>query len=287
METSVLNSNNNDYGYLYVGMGEKYRKEAEISARSVKRFTKYKTCIITEDENYKSEYFDIIITHELVTDFYGKIVCMQKTPFKNTMYLDGDTFICSDIDHILDVLDLFDMSLSPDRFYHDYAFIRKYNPNFKIAYENVITQYHCGVILYRQNENVKQFFKDWESIHLEQNLKSDMVSFRDAFIKNVNKVTICPLPFEYNYHGTQAYGVANMEIRVIHERLGEKWNTLTTVMLSFEEMERKAKKFNKYHCRRIIIPYIGVIPYYWNLYHLKRKFKKMLGIKKTEKAKTL
>ena len=62
-------------GFLYVGMGKKYRMEAEISARSLKQYTKYPICIVTEDSNYKSEYFDIIIVANLVTDFYGKIIC--------------------------------------------------------------------------------------------------------------------------------------------------------------------------------------------------------------------
>ena len=273
-------------GFLYVGMGKKYRMEAEISARSLKQYTKYPICIVTEDANFKSEYFDIIIVADLVTDFYGKIICMQKSPFTNTLFLDCDTFICSNIDNLFDVLDLFDMSLLPDRFYHDYPFINKYNPNFKIRYEHVITQYHCGIILYRMNEAMKTFFKDWERIHLEQNMKSDMISFREAFIDNANKVTICPLAFEYNYHGTNAYGVANAEIKIIHERLGERWNTLTTIMLPFEAMQKKAKQFNKFHSRRIIIPYFGVIPYTWNLYHLKKKFKILLGIKRTKKADT-
>lgn len=273
-------------GFLYVGMGKKYRMEAEISARSLKQYTKYPTCIITEDPTYTCEYFDIIIVADLVTDFYGKIVCMQKTPFENTLFLDCDTFICSNIDNLFDVLEVFDMSLLPDRFYHDYPFISKYRPDFKIRYENVITQYHCGIILYKMNDAVKKFFADWERIHLEQNMKSDMLSFREAYIDNARTVIICPMPFEYNYHGTFAYGTPNAEIKIIHERLGEKWNTLTTVMLPFEAMQKKAKQFNKYHCRRIIIPYIGVIPYTWNLYHVKKKLKQLFGIKKTKKAET-
>jgi alpha-N-acetylglucosamine transferase len=273
-------------GFLYIGMGKKYRMEAEMSARSVKQYTKYKTCLVTEDADYKSEFFDIIIVSEFVPDFYGKIVCMQKSPFENTFYLDGDTFVCSDIDHMFQALEVFDMSLSPDRFYHDYGFIEKYNPSYKIKYENAIVQWHCGIILYRMNDATRKFFADWERIHLEQKMKSDMLSFRDAYIENARSVIICPLPFEYNYHGTHAYGVANMEIKIIHERLGERWNTLTTVMLPFEKMQKKAKQFNKVHTRRIIIPYLGVLPYKWNLYQLKKKIKKMLGVKRTKKAET-
>lgn len=273
-------------GYLYVGMGKKYRMEAEISARSLKQYTKYPICIITEDADYKCEYFDIIIVADLVTDFYGKIVNMQKTPFKNTLFLDCDTFICSDIDNLFDVLDIFDMSLLPDRFYHDYPFINQYNPNFKIRYENVITQYHCGIILYQMNERTEKFFTDWERIHLEQNMKSDMISFREAYIDNARSVIICPLPFEYNYHGTHAYGIANAEIKVIHERLGERWDTLTTVMLPFEKMQKIAKRYNKIKSRRIIIPYLGIIPYTWNLYHVKKKIKTLFGIRRTKKAET-
>ncbi|MGI8952796.1 MAG: hypothetical protein ACR2FN_14575 [Chitinophagaceae bacterium] len=276
----------NKCGYLYIAIGKKYVIEAEISARSLKRFTEYPLCIITDDANYENDLFDIIMHETMPGDFVAKIIGVAKTPFERTVYLDNDTFICTPVDEMFDVLDFFDMSLMPFPFLHSYSFFNRYNSSYKLKYEKIIPEYHFGVMIYKMNDAVKNLMNDWIVKHEEMHIKADCSSFREAYFKHIPNVRISPLPLEYNYHGTHSIGIAYNEIKIIHERLGEKWNTLTTVMLPFEKMEKKAKRMNKYHCKRIIIPYIGVIPYTFSPYHIKYKFKKMLGIKRTKKAET-
>ena len=275
-----------DKGFLYIAFGKRYLQEVEISARSLKRFTKLPVCVITDDINFSSEYVDEIIITDTVTDFVSKIVCFPKTPFKKNVFLDTDTFVCAPVDQLFDVLDIFDIAMTVERYNHSYGFIHEYNPGFNIRYENVLPEYHTGVIVYKFNEAVKSLFTDWLQIHNAIRLKTDMPSFREAFIQHIGKVNIATLPFEYNYYGTHSFGFAHTEIKIIHERLGEKWNTLTRVMLPYEKMEKKAKMMNRYHCKRIIIPYIGVLPYTWNPYRLKYKLKSFFGIKKTKKSET-
>ena len=273
-------------GFLYVAIGKRYLMEAEISARSLKRFTKYPVCLITDDPSLAPDFFDQVISTDPIADFESKITGIQKTPFEKTIYLDTDTFICKPLDNLFEVLEVFDMGMTIEKSNHSYAFFRRYNPSFQLRLENVLPEYNTGLIAYNNNFPVKDLLRDWLSIHYEMKVKADMPSFREAFIKNAASVRIAALPSEYNYFGTHSFGFAHNEIKVIHERLGERWNSLTTVMLPFEKMDRQAKKMNKYHCKRIIVPYVGVIPYTLSPYRIKYKIKQWLGIKKTKKAET-
>jgi alpha-N-acetylglucosamine transferase len=273
-------------GFLYIAFGNKYLQEVEISARSLKRFTKFSVCVITDDATFSSSYIDEIIIAETMTGFTSKIIGLAKTPFEQTVFLDSDTFVCAQIDQLFDILDLFDMAMAVERNNHSYSFIAKYKPDFKISYENVFPEYNTGVIVYKENAAVKGLLSDWLEMHNTLQFKADMPSFRETFMQHIGKVNIASLPFEYNYFGTHSFGFAHSEIKVIHERFGEKWNTLTRVMLPYEKMEKKAKRMNKYHCKRIIVPYFGAVPYTWSPYRLKYKLKTFFGIKKSKKSET-
>ena len=273
-------------GFLYIAIGKRYLLEAQISARSLRRFTKHPICIITDEANFTSPLFDIIIHENMPADFVSKIIGIKKTPFQKTIYLDSDTFICAPIDQLFKILDLFDMAMTIDRYNHSYGFLQHYNASFQLKFENVLPEYHTGLIVYGDSQPVKGLINDWLELHQQMNVKADMPSFREAFIKNATTVRIAPLPFEYNYFGTLSFGFAYNEIKIFHERLGERWNTLTTLMLPFEKMDKKARMMNKYHYKRIIIPYFGVIPYRYSPYIIKHKLKRLLGIKKTKKAET-
>lgn len=275
-----------DTGFLYVAFGKRYLHEALISARSLKRFTQFPVCVITDQPVGDHHYFDMVINAAPRYDFVSKIIGMQMTPFKKTVFLDTDTFVCSSIDNLFDALELFDMALTVENFLHSYEFIRKYNPEFFLRFEKLVPEFNTGVIVYRSNEVVTRIFKDWLDCHEAMHVKTDMPAFREAYLKNVHQVSILTLPFEYNYFGTKSFGFVYNEIKVIHERLGERWNTLTSMCLPFEKMDKVAKRMNKYTCKRIIVPYLGVIPYNWNPYRLKYKIKQLLGIKMTKKADT-
>lgn len=269
-----------------MAFGKRYLLEAEISARSLKRFTQFPICVITDININSSGLFDKVMYSEPTYDFIAKAIGMQMTPFEQTVFLDTDTFVCSSIDNLFDLLQIFDMGLTVDNFIHSFSFIRKYRPDFIIPFENVIPEYNTGVVVYKNNVIVRKLINDWKELHKELRFKTDMPSFREAVIINADKLKITPIPFEYNYTGTNSLGFAYNEIKVIHERLGERWNTLTTVMLPFDKMERQARRMNRFTGKRIIIPYVGVIPYTWSPFRIKYQLKKFFGIKKSKKADT-
>lgn len=280
----MLSSDNK--GYLYIAFGKRYLHEVEVSARSLKRFTNLPVCLVTNDIHFESKYVDEVIIENAPNDFESKIRGVRKTPYQKTIFLDTDTFVCSSIDNLFQLLDIFDLGLTVDRFNHSYAFFQKYNPSFRLQLENIMPEFHTGVIVYNSSVQVLNLFDDWLNIHEEMHIKADMPSFREAYLKNSDSVRIVPLPFEYNYFGTNSFGIAYGEIKVIHERLGGKWNSLTSIMLPFKQMDKIARKLNKRVCKRIIIPYLGVIPYYYSPYRIKYKLKQIFGIKKTKKAET-
>ncbi len=276
----------NSKGFLYTAVGVKYLKEAEIAATSLRRFTSLPICMITDDNTYTHPVFDQLIFVEPVETYANKILALSQTPFDKTIFLDSDTFVCAPIDNLFDALDIFDMAMTVDNFMHSYAFFLKHRPDFKLRYETVIPEYNTGVIAMTKNPATTKLLADWMRLHEEMNVKADMASFREAFIDNAHSVRIVPLPFEYNYHGTNSFGFLYNEVKVIHERLGEKWGTLTTMMLGFEKMDRLATKLNKYTIKRIVVPYFGVIPYTWSPYSIKKKIKRWFGVKHTKKAET-
>lgn len=274
-------------GFLYIAHGIKYFKEAEVSATSLRRFTKLPICLITNDETYVNPVFDQVTCLKNLEKSYGsKISGLLHSPFDKTIFLDSDTFVCAAVDQVFEALDIFDVAMTVDNFMHSYLFFNKYRPDFKLRYEAVIPEYNTGVIAIRKNTVTNQLLSDWMQVHVEMNINADMPSFREAYINNAATVRITPLPFEYNYHGTHSFGFLYNEVKVIHERLGEKWNTLTGSMLGYDQMDKWAKRLNKSKVKRLVIPYFGIIPYVWSPFVIKNKIKKMFGIKRTKKAET-
>lgn len=273
-------------GYLYIACGKKYITEAEISARSLRRFTQHPICIVTDDAAYINSLFDAVVYINETSDFVSKIIGLPCTPYQRTIFLDTDTFVCSNIDNLFTCLDVFDMSLSTDPYIHSYSFLHKYNPSFQLAYEKVIPQYNTGVIVYKINDGVIKLFHDWLILHRQMNVKANMPSFREAFIANAAAVRIIPLPNEYNFTGIKSFAIAFSEIKVLHERLAEKKGTLTAYMQSFDEMDKFTRRLNRYPYKRIIIPYFGAIPYTWSPFMIKARIRKFFGVKKHRKSES-
>ncbi|MCX7745006.1 MAG: hypothetical protein N2167_10630 [Flavobacteriales bacterium] len=273
------------YGYLYIAVGEMFRNEAEQSCRSLKRFTRFPVVLITDEPNYQTVYFDsVIYADDLGHSFEVKIRGMMRSPFQRTIYLDTDTFVCASIDSIFEFLDYFDFAMTLDQYGHSYSFWKTYQPNYPIALQNTLHEFNTGVVGYVKSSIVENFFGLWLQIHRQLGMYADMPTFREAFLKMPVRIGI--LPGEYNFTGIKSMAIAYNIIRVIHDRLGEKWNNLRPHMADYDSMDKIAKRLNKRSCKRLIIPYIGVIPFMWSPYNMKRKFKSWLGIKAKKKRES-
>ncbi len=164
LEISDSNELQTVQGYLYVAVGIKYIKEAEISATSLRRFTQLPICLVTSDDQYDHPVFSQIIRVAAAETYANKIVGLQASPFIETIFLDSDTFVCSSIDNVFEVLNIFDMAMTVDNFIHSYSFFQKHRPDFKLRYEGVIPEYNTGVIAMKNNAGTKKLLSDWMNL---------------------------------------------------------------------------------------------------------------------------
>jgi hypothetical protein len=272
-------------GYLYIAIGEMFRYEAERSSKSLKRFTQFPTCLVTDDPNFQSKEFDQIIHVENIgRSFEVKITGMQLSPFDKTVYLDTDTFVCNPIDEVFEFLDYFDLATTLEPKGHSVNFWKNYQPDYPIKLKGVLHEFNTGVVGFNKSPAVVEFFSTWLRIHRELNMYADMPTFREAYLQARVKVGI--LPHEYNFTGLKSLAIAYGKVRVIHDRLGEKFNDLRPHMADFEFMDRLAKRINKTEIKRLVVPYLGVIPYNFSPYYIKQKIKRMLGIKTKKKRES-
>lgn len=272
-------------GYLYIAIGEMFRHEAERSSKSLKRFTNFPVCLVTDDPQYTSNQFDKIIYAENIgRSFEVKITGMQLSPFDKTFFLDTDTFVCEPIDDVFEFLDYFDLATTLEPKGHSLNFWKQYQPDYKIKLKGILHEFNTGVVGFNKTPLVEAFFKTWLNIHRELNMYADMPTFREAYLQSHVKVGI--LPHEYNFTGLKSLAIAHGKVRVIHDRLGEKFNDLRPHMADFEFMDRLAKRINKTELKRLVVPYIGIIPYNFSPYYIKRKLKRMLGIKIKKKRES-
>jgi alpha-N-acetylglucosamine transferase len=272
-------------GYLYIAIGEMFRHEAERSSRSLRRFTSNPVCLITDDPEYTSDQFDqIIYVDDIGKSFEVKIVGMQLSPFDKTVFLDSDTFVCNPIDNIFEFLEYFDIAITTYLNGHSENFWRQYKPDYHLKLKGILHEFHTGVVGFNKNSSVTKFFATWLAIHKELKMYADMPTFREAFLKFPVRIGI--LPHEYNLTGIKSMVIVFGKVRVIHERLGEKFNNLRSHMADFDYMNRFAMRINKTEVKRLIIPYIGVIPYNFSPFYIKRKLKRMLGIKIKKKRES-
>ncbi|MBN8575719.1 MAG: hypothetical protein J0L66_02210 [Cytophagales bacterium] len=273
------------YGYLYIAIGEMFRHEAEQSCRSLKRFTKYPVILCTDQPDYKPIYFDDVIhAGDLGKSFEVKITGMMRSPFKRTVFLDTDTFVCASIDSVFEFLNYFDFAMTLDMHGHSTSFWKQYQPNYKVELQGTLHEFNTGVVGFVTNSQTREFFNTWLHIHRELGMYADMPTFREAFLRKPVRIGI--LPHEFNFTGIKSMVMAYTTVRVIHDRLGEKWNDLRPHMADFKFMEKLAKRINKKNYKRLIIPYVGVIPFSWSPFNIKKKLKSLLGIKAKKKRES-
>ena len=270
-------------GYLYVANKSKFIDEAIISSKSLRRFTNLPIAIVCTAELYNDKldaFFDKVVVNNTLNEYtyLSKIIGMQSSPFEGTVFLDSDTFVCSDISNLFDLMDLVDIATTSEVKIHtkELDFIK---------YKNLIPEFNSGVIFFKKNSVIEKLLKDWLKICIDNKLQIDMPGLREAILANFKNIKFVILPEEYNSHGYKSMLILNGEVKVIHERLGTQWNITTPYFLPFEKALIFSKKINKYHFKRLYIPYVGIIPYYYSPWNIVFKIKKMLGIKRISKNK--
>jgi hypothetical protein len=197
-------------GVLYIATGEEFVKEAEISARFVSDVMPDIPIAIATDVEPSFDFDHIIDIPNPHHGFRDKISNMSRSPFDQTLYLDTDVYIHSDVSELFEVLNKFDLGLA-------------YNHN-REAYDppevpNSFPEYNTGVIIYRNDKEFRRFTETWEENHVEilSKVKThDQPSFRKTLFDS--ELRIATLTPEYNCMVRYPGHVRN-SVKIGHSRL--------------------------------------------------------------------
>lgn len=223
-------------GIIYTAIGSKYVQEAQISARSVKKFLpKVKIIIFTDSPPLDKGVFDQIIKIDNLhpKPHINKLISMMNSPFQDTLFLDTDTFICGDISELFDLLNHFDIAMTHDRRYYD-----DFPKDTGIP--DAFREFNQGVIIFRKSIKLQKIFEEslkWTEIHFTQvgEYKGDQPPLRIALY--LSDIRIATLTHEFNcrYH---SFGYLNGEVKILHGRIpGEDFTeiNLNTIALKINQ----------------------------------------------------
>ena len=214
---------------MYSAVGRQYIDEAIASARSSLRHNALPHLLFSSEDVEDPPPGLTVVRFDPISTFpwVDRIANIRKSPFERTLYLDTDTFVVSEIGHVLEVLDNYDLALafSPGHRGLD-------DPEVPV----VFCEFNCGVIAWRSSERVAAFLRSWEETHrawLEEDVlpgapgnpedpsrswPGDQPALRRCAWQH--GMTVYVLPHEYNLRIGLTSTVVG-PVRVIHGRFGD------------------------------------------------------------------
>ena len=138
-------------GFLYIVYGKSRYLECAIqSCESLRRHTPKAHVTIIMDKGMdlpeKHPFDDVIImSADLKYRFGPKVYNMCKSPYMQTIYLDADTYVCSDLSFLFGALKGYNVAMR----YTHWA-LPICNPNF-----------HSSLIVFRQTPKIRKMLRRW------------------------------------------------------------------------------------------------------------------------------
>jgi|SRR6266478_5353014 len=200
-------------GVIYANSGHenfRYIKEAEISARSFRRYIPEAEYVMyTQAKGYSSGDFDHIL--ETRFDFpepllatthkngqmVAKLNALADSRFDITLYLDSDTYALSDQTRsIIGLMDEFDIAVAhaPHRINNR---LGDALPDLPASFP----EFNCGLILFRNTPKVMDFIRSWRDVYVKYMITHahDQGAFRRLIY--AADIRVATLPPEFNYRG--------------------------------------------------------------------------------------
>ena len=224
-------------GVIYTAIRARFVEEAKVSARSVRAaLPGIRIVLFTDAPPEDGSAFDEVIRLEKLSPrpHLDKLVSMSRSPFRETLFLDTDTYVCGDISGLFELLDKFDVAMTLDRRYYD-AFPAG------TSLPDCFCEFNQGVVAFRQSERMRSMFQaslDWAD---EVNARTDVV-FDDQIAMRIalyfSQLRIAPLPLEYNcrFH---AYGYLNGTVRILHARIPGERHTEANLRLIADKLNHE------------------------------------------------
>lgn len=198
-------------GFLYTAFGAKYVAEARISARSVKKADpSARICVVTDQTLQPDRDFDIVLPITPPSDnetyakldsgaYYRKIGQFARSPFDRTVYLDSDTYVTAALTELFDLLERYDLLVTPDGNAEvNYRFEQTEAPFTSIP--KAFGAFNTGVFAFRKSEAATRFLHCWQEnheTHVRQHTTNDQPGFRLALYETDARYHVLPVVFNW------------------------------------------------------------------------------------------
>lgn len=213
-------------GILYIASGEEFVREANLSAKSVKKhMTDLPITIISDvdvDEVFADEHVDVAFDDtDQITDpvfeFGDPVMNMHRLPYDKTIYIDSDIYFDEPIDDVFELLDAFDIAAA-----HDPYWAAPEHLDDKLLYgvPQSFPQYNGGVLAMNNSPVVQDFISDWKERY-ENEVAQDPPHQNQPTLRKAlyeSELRIATLPAKYNCR-IHVPGYAVGDISVFHGRL--------------------------------------------------------------------
>jgi hypothetical protein len=185
-----------------------YKNEVRQSMVSVyKAMPDLPRHLLVADEDLPPRQYDL-----WYLDFVNYMNLILTLGVDKVLFLDSDTYMCTPVPEIFDILDRFDIvsTIAP---------ARVISPTSR-AVPATFAEYNTGVLAFRNNDRVKELFRSWFELykqHPDLYGENDQAPLREAMWQWDGRPYV--LPQEYNCRfgfGGQAAGM----IKILHGRSG-------------------------------------------------------------------
>jgi hypothetical protein len=231
-----------EYGFCYVADSAPYLEEALRSIASLRaHMPDAPIAVVTRGDLFRT---DSPVTDwvELQQSRKGPIVKADArlAPYERVAFLDTDTLVIDDLEHLFALLDRFDFAFAPE-------------PNGRPDYgvdsgvPRALPEPNSGVFLFRRSPEILEFFNTWvaefDALHSAHGVTNDQPSLRIALWKS-SAVRHLALGSEYNLIPHTNSSVSGA-VAVLHDRSPERF--------------RLAKIVNRHIGPRAIVPGFGPV----------------------------
>lgn len=203
-------------GVVYIAFGDRCLREADHSANSLALYCPELPRLLITDSKVAQSCFDEVWVRPM-RHIRAKIDYLAETPFQDTLYMDSDTEVRSNLREMFQILDRFDIALT-----HDFARRRNYLALNIPEYESIpyaFPEMNGGLMLYRNNERVQRFLALWRQyFYRYQSVTNgwDQPTLRIALWQS--EVRLHALPVEYNVRNLATRKRAAKRAALVSER---------------------------------------------------------------------
>ncbi len=206
------NKNMIKQGVIYVAVGKKSILEVNNSINSLKKnMPDIHVTVFTDELKLITNKVDSTKLLKLTNNFkLDRMKCFLQSPYKHTLYLDADTYVCADLNDLFRILKKFDFAVAQSPISYDF---------FLKDIPNSFHQMNCGVMLYSNSKTTTLFLKKWIKTHIKLeksfNLPGDETSFRKTIYSS--KIRFAIFPNTYNFRINTPNIIRDpLKIKIIH-----------------------------------------------------------------------